>query len=82
LPGGSQGTHTAARGAVANAQRVRVGGLSQQRTDPPDRSQQRRQPDGARTFILVTVAVLIVIYGALSQLHRLSARLLTTRAGS
>jgi len=39
-------------------------------------------PIVVRTFILVTVAVPIVIYGLMSQLHRLRARLLTTRTGS
>jgi antibiotic biosynthesis monooxygenase (ABM) superfamily enzyme len=39
-------------------------------------------PIVVRTFILVTVAVPIVIYGVMSQLHRLRARLLTTRTGS
>ena len=35
-----------------------------------------------RTFVLVTIAVPIVIYGLMSQLHRLRVRLLTARAGS
>ena len=34
------------------------------------------------TFILATVAVPIVIYGLMSYLHRIRARLLTTGAGS
>ena len=35
-----------------------------------------------RTFILATVAVPIVIYGLMPQLHRLRARLLTTRTAA
>jgi antibiotic biosynthesis monooxygenase (ABM) superfamily enzyme len=35
-----------------------------------------------RTFVLVTIAVPIVIYGPMPQLHRLRARLLTGRAQS
>ncbi len=33
----------------------------------------------SRTFVLATVAVPIVIYGLMPQLHRLRARLLSTR---
>ena len=33
-----------------------------------------------RTFVLATIAVPIVIYGLMPQLHRLRARLVTTRA--
>jgi hypothetical protein len=33
-----------------------------------------------RTFVLATVAVPIVIYGLMPQLHRIRARLLTRRA--
>jgi hypothetical protein len=32
-----------------------------------------------RTFVLATAAVPIVIYGLMPQLHRLRARLLTSR---
>ena len=39
-------------------------------------------PVVVRTFGLATVAVPIVIYGLMSHLHRLRARLLTTRTGS
>jgi antibiotic biosynthesis monooxygenase (ABM) superfamily enzyme len=35
-----------------------------------------------RTFVLATVAVPIVIYGLMTQLHRLRVRLLTARTGS
>jgi len=35
-----------------------------------------------RTFILATVAVPIVIYGVMPQLHRLRARLVRPRQGS
>lgn len=34
----------------------------------------------ARTFVLATVAVPVVIYGVMPQLHRLRARLLTRAA--
>ena len=34
-----------------------------------------------RTFVLATIAVPIVIYGLLPQLHRLRRRLLTRNAG-
>jgi len=34
----------------------------------------------ARTFVLVTIAVPIVIYGLMPQLHRLRAQLVTSRA--
>ncbi|HZO68294.1 MAG TPA: hypothetical protein VFB74_25125 [Kribbellaceae bacterium] len=36
-------------------------------------------PSVLRTFVLVTVAVPIVIYGLMPRLHRLRARLLTRR---
>jgi antibiotic biosynthesis monooxygenase (ABM) superfamily enzyme len=39
-------------------------------------------PIVARTFVLATVAVPIVIYGLMSHLQRLRVRLLTARAGS
>jgi antibiotic biosynthesis monooxygenase (ABM) superfamily enzyme len=39
-------------------------------------------PIVVRTFVLATVAVPIVIYGLMSHLHRLRARLLRTRTGS
>ncbi|SIM54737.1 hypothetical protein [Micromonospora cremea] len=39
-------------------------------------------PAVARTFVLVTIAVPIVIYGLMPQLHRLRARLVTGRAQS
>jgi antibiotic biosynthesis monooxygenase (ABM) superfamily enzyme len=39
-------------------------------------------PVVVRTFVLATVAVPIVIYGLMSHLHRLRARLLTGRTGS
>lgn len=35
-----------------------------------------------RTFVLATIAVPIVIYGVMPQLHRLRRRLLTRNAGS
>ena len=35
-----------------------------------------------RTFVLATVAVPIVIYGVMPQLHRLRARLVRSRQGS
>ncbi|MDT4925102.1 MAG: hypothetical protein QOG01_2815, partial [Pseudonocardiales bacterium] len=35
-----------------------------------------------RTFVLATIAVPIVIYGLMPQLHRLRARLLTRNASS
>jgi antibiotic biosynthesis monooxygenase (ABM) superfamily enzyme len=35
-----------------------------------------------RTFVLATIAVLIVIYGLMPHLHRLRVRLLTTRRAS
>jgi hypothetical protein len=35
-----------------------------------------------RTFILATIAVPIVIYGLMPQLHRLRSRLLTRTASS
>ena len=35
-----------------------------------------------RTFVLATIAVPIVIYGLMPQLHRLRRRLLTTRKGT
>ena len=34
-----------------------------------------------RTFVLVTVAVPIVIYGLMPQMHRFRARLIMSRAG-
>jgi antibiotic biosynthesis monooxygenase (ABM) superfamily enzyme len=37
-------------------------------------------PVVSRTFVLATIAVPIVIYGLMPQLHRLRARLLTGRA--
>jgi antibiotic biosynthesis monooxygenase (ABM) superfamily enzyme len=37
-------------------------------------------PVVARTFVVATIAVPIVIYGLMPQLHRLRARLLTSRA--
>ncbi len=37
-------------------------------------------PSVFRTFVLVTVAVPIVIYGVMPRLHRLRARLLTRAA--
>lgn len=40
------------------------------------------QPVVVRTFLLVTIAVPVVIYGLMTLLHRLRARLLTTRTGS
>ena len=36
----------------------------------------------ARTFVLATIAVPIVIYGLMPQLHRLRRRLLTRRASN
>jgi antibiotic biosynthesis monooxygenase (ABM) superfamily enzyme len=39
-------------------------------------------PVVARTFVLVTIAVPIVIYGLMPQLHRLRVRLITSHAGS
>jgi antibiotic biosynthesis monooxygenase (ABM) superfamily enzyme len=36
----------------------------------------------ARTFVLATVAVPIVIYGLMPRLHRVRARLLTRRASA
>jgi antibiotic biosynthesis monooxygenase (ABM) superfamily enzyme len=37
-------------------------------------------PVVARTFVLVTIAVPIVIYGLMPQLHRLRARLVASHA--
>lgn len=37
-------------------------------------------PSVLRTFVLVTVAVPIVIYALMPRLHRLRARILSTRA--
>jgi antibiotic biosynthesis monooxygenase (ABM) superfamily enzyme len=37
-------------------------------------------PKIARTFVLATIAVPIVIYGVMPRLHRLRARIITTRA--
>jgi antibiotic biosynthesis monooxygenase (ABM) superfamily enzyme len=37
-------------------------------------------PVVARTFVVATIAVPIVIYGLMPQLHRLRARLLASRA--
>jgi antibiotic biosynthesis monooxygenase (ABM) superfamily enzyme len=37
-------------------------------------------PTIARTFVLATIAVPIVIYGVMPRLHRLRARIITTRA--
>ena len=39
-------------------------------------------PVVVRTFVLATIAVPIVIYGLMTQLHRLRVRLLTARTGS
>ena len=39
----------------------------------------RDQPVVVRTFIIATVAVPIVIYGVMTQLHRLRGRLLARR---
>ena len=39
-------------------------------------------PVVVRTFVLVTIAVPIVIYGLMPQLHRLRARLVTRRESS
>jgi antibiotic biosynthesis monooxygenase (ABM) superfamily enzyme len=39
-------------------------------------------PVVARTFVLATVAVPIVVYGVLPHLHRLRARLLGVRAAA
>lgn len=36
----------------------------------------------ARTFVLATIAVPIVIYGVMPQLHKLRGRLLTRLAGT
>ena len=36
-----------------------------------------RSPRSLRTFVLATIAVPIVIYGLMPQLHRLRVRLLT-----
>jgi antibiotic biosynthesis monooxygenase (ABM) superfamily enzyme len=36
----------------------------------------------ARTFVLATIAVPIVIYGVMPQLHKLRGRLLTRPAGT
>jgi antibiotic biosynthesis monooxygenase (ABM) superfamily enzyme len=41
-----------------------------------------RLPGIARTFVLVTIAVPIVIYGLMPQLHRLRAHLVTSRGRS
>jgi antibiotic biosynthesis monooxygenase (ABM) superfamily enzyme len=37
-------------------------------------------PKIVRTFVLATIAVPIVIYGVMPRLHRLRARMITTRA--
>jgi antibiotic biosynthesis monooxygenase (ABM) superfamily enzyme len=39
-------------------------------------------PVVVRTFVLVTIAVPIVIYGLMPQLHRIRARLVTTKESS
>jgi antibiotic biosynthesis monooxygenase (ABM) superfamily enzyme len=39
-------------------------------------------PMAARTFVLATIAVPIVIYGLMPQLHRLRRRLLTSQVRS
>jgi antibiotic biosynthesis monooxygenase (ABM) superfamily enzyme len=39
-------------------------------------------PPVVRTFVLATVAVPIVIYGAMPRLHRIRARIITARAGA
>ena len=39
-------------------------------------------PVVARTFVLATVAVPIVIYGLMSHLHRIRARLIASRTAS
>jgi antibiotic biosynthesis monooxygenase (ABM) superfamily enzyme len=39
-------------------------------------------PVVGRTFVLVTIAVPIVIYGLMPQLHRLRVRLVTSRGES
>jgi len=39
-------------------------------------------PVALRTFVLATIAVPIVIYGVMPQLHRLRARLVRSRQGS
>jgi len=39
-------------------------------------------PVVVRTFVLVTIAVPIVIYGLMPQLHRIRARLVTTNESS
>jgi antibiotic biosynthesis monooxygenase (ABM) superfamily enzyme len=36
----------------------------------------------ARTFVIATLAVPIVIYGVMPQLHRLRARIIRARTGS
>jgi antibiotic biosynthesis monooxygenase (ABM) superfamily enzyme len=40
----------------------------------------KAQPTVIRTFIIATIAVPIVIYGLMPQLHRLRARLVISRA--
>jgi antibiotic biosynthesis monooxygenase (ABM) superfamily enzyme len=40
-----------------------------------------RLPAVWRTFVLATIAVPIVIYGLMPQLHRVRARLLMSRSG-
>ncbi len=42
----------------------------------------RTLPPVLRTFVLATIAVPIVIYGLMPQLHRLRRRLLTSIAGN
>jgi antibiotic biosynthesis monooxygenase (ABM) superfamily enzyme len=42
----------------------------------------RGLPVAVRTFIVATIAVPIVIYGLMPQLHRLRARLVIRRASS
>jgi antibiotic biosynthesis monooxygenase (ABM) superfamily enzyme len=42
----------------------------------------KAQPTVLRTFIIATIAVPIVIYGLMPQLHRLRARLVIRRASS
>ncbi|HET8666172.1 MAG TPA: hypothetical protein VFM08_17790 [Nocardioides sp.] len=39
-------------------------------------------PPVVRTFVLATVAVPIVIYGAMPRLHRIRARIILARAGA
>jgi antibiotic biosynthesis monooxygenase (ABM) superfamily enzyme len=39
-------------------------------------------PPVVRTFVLATVAVPIVIYGAMPRLHRIRARIITARAAA